>query len=85
MKEPLELVHSNVFGLVKKPFISGMRYMVIFIDDFSKYFYVFFMKEKFDTFLKFKEFKDISVEEVEKKVCCLQTNNERTYTSRKFS
>ncbi|KAG6504552.1 hypothetical protein ZIOFF_036886 [Zingiber officinale] len=34
-KEPLELVHSDVFGPVKQPSIGGMRYMVTFIDDFS--------------------------------------------------
>nr|CAD1829770.1 unnamed protein product [Ananas comosus var. bracteatus] len=31
----LELVHSDVFGPVKQTSISGMRYMVTFIDDFS--------------------------------------------------
>ncbi|KAA0059177.1 integrase [Cucumis melo var. makuwa] len=36
-KQPLELVHSNVFGPVKQSSIGGMRYMVTFIDDFSKY------------------------------------------------
>ncbi|KAE8655616.1 hypothetical protein F3Y22_tig00117021pilonHSYRG00028 [Hibiscus syriacus] len=35
-KEPLELVHSDVFGPVKQQSISGMRYMVTFIDDFSR-------------------------------------------------
>uniref|UniRef100_A0A2N9HGS9 GAG-pre-integrase domain-containing protein n=1 Tax=Fagus sylvatica TaxID=28930 RepID=A0A2N9HGS9_FAGSY len=35
-KEPLELVHSDVFGRVKQPSIKGMRYMVTFIDDFSR-------------------------------------------------
>ncbi|KAH0694058.1 hypothetical protein KY285_021155 [Solanum tuberosum] len=33
-KEPLELVHSDVFGPVKQSCISGYRYMVTFIDDF---------------------------------------------------
>ncbi|KAE8665560.1 PLAC8 family protein [Hibiscus syriacus] len=36
-KEPLELVHSDVFGPVKQQSISGMRYMVTFIDDFSRF------------------------------------------------
>uniref|UniRef100_A0A2N9FHD6 CCHC-type domain-containing protein n=1 Tax=Fagus sylvatica TaxID=28930 RepID=A0A2N9FHD6_FAGSY len=57
-KEPLELVHSDVFGPVKQPSIGGMRYMVTFIDDFSRYVWVFFMKEKSDTFSKFKEFRE---------------------------
>uniref|UniRef100_A0A2N9EU04 GAG-pre-integrase domain-containing protein n=1 Tax=Fagus sylvatica TaxID=28930 RepID=A0A2N9EU04_FAGSY len=37
-KEPLELVHSNMFGRVKQSSIKGMRYMVTFIDDFSSKF-----------------------------------------------
>ena len=57
-KEPLELIHSDVFGPVKQPSIGGMRYMVTFIDDFSRYVWVFFMNEKSDTFSKFKEFRE---------------------------
>ncbi|KAH0694070.1 hypothetical protein KY285_021167 [Solanum tuberosum] len=34
-KEPLELVHSDMFGPVKQSCISGYRYIVTFIDDFS--------------------------------------------------
>lgn len=36
-KEPLELVRSDVFGPVKHASISGTKYMVTFIDDFSRY------------------------------------------------
>ncbi|TYK03493.1 putative mitochondrial protein [Cucumis melo var. makuwa] len=35
-KQPLELVHSNVFGPVKQSSLGGMRYMVTLIDDFSR-------------------------------------------------
>ncbi|KAE8704364.1 PLAC8 family protein [Hibiscus syriacus] len=84
-KEPLELVHSDVFGPVKQQSISGMRYMVTFIDDFSRYVWVFFMKEKSDTFSKFKEFRDSAEGEVEKKICCLRTDNGGEYRSNEFS
>ncbi|RVW95735.1 Retrovirus-related Pol polyprotein from transposon TNT 1-94 [Vitis vinifera] len=33
-KGPLELIHSDVFGPVKQASLSGMKYMVTFIDDF---------------------------------------------------
>ncbi|KAE8673149.1 hypothetical protein F3Y22_tig00111810pilonHSYRG00151 [Hibiscus syriacus] len=84
-KEPLELVHSDVFGPVKQQSISGMRYMVTFIDDFSRYVWVFFMKEKSDTFSKFKEFRDSAEGEVGKKICCLRTDNGGEYRSNEFS
>ncbi|CAL9014755.1 unnamed protein product [Prunus brigantina] len=83
-KEPLELIHSDVFGPVKQPSISGMRYMVTFIDDFSRYVWVFFMKEKSDTFSKFKEFKEIVEGEMGKKIICLRTDNGGEYTSNEF-
>ena len=82
---PLELVHSDVFGPVKQPSIGGMRYMVTFIDDFSRYVWVFFMKEKSETFEKFKEFKEIVEGEVGKKIQCLRTDNGGEYTSNEFS
>ena len=37
VKEPLKLVDSNVFGPINQPSISGIRYMVSFINDFSGY------------------------------------------------
>jgi hypothetical protein len=84
-KEPLELVHSDVFGPVKQPSIGGMRYMVTFIDDFSRYVWVFFMKEKSDTFSKFKEFRESAEGEVGKKIGCLRTDNGGEYSSSEFS
>ncbi|KAE8681852.1 hypothetical protein F3Y22_tig00111303pilonHSYRG00095 [Hibiscus syriacus] len=85
VKETLELVHSDVFGPVKQQSIRGMRYMVTFIDDFFRYVWVFFMKEKSDTFSKFKEFRDSAEGEVGKKICCLRTDNGGEYRSNEFS
>ncbi|CAL5324316.1 unnamed protein product [Camellia sinensis] len=36
-KGPLELIHSDVFGPVKQASFSGLKYMVTFIDDFSRF------------------------------------------------
>ncbi|KAL0311277.1 UNVERIFIED_CONTAM: hypothetical protein Sangu_2422400 [Sesamum angustifolium] len=36
-KEPLVLIHSDVFGPIKQASIEGMKYMVTFIDYFSKF------------------------------------------------
>ncbi|KAH9726925.1 hypothetical protein KPL70_008466 [Citrus sinensis] len=84
-KKPLELIHSDVFGPVKQPSIGGMRYMVTFIDDFSRYVWAFFMKEKSEAFSKFKEFKEIVEGEVEQKIRCLRTDNGGEYSSGEFS
>ena len=82
---PLEIVHSDVFGQVKQPSISRMWCMVTFIDDFLRYVWVFFMKEKSEMFEKFKEFKEIVEGEIGKKIQCLPIDNGGEYTSNEFS
>lgn len=84
-KEPLKLVHSDVFGWVKQTSISGMRYMVTFIDDFSRYVWVDFMKAKSETLSKFKEFREKVESEFGKRIRCLRTDNGGEYTSDEFS
>lgn len=43
------------------------------------------MKEKSDTFSKFKEFREIVEGKMGKKIICLRTDNGGEYTSNKFS
>jgi hypothetical protein len=35
---------------------GGYRYFITFIDDLSRYGYIYLMKHKYETFEKFKEF-----------------------------
>jgi hypothetical protein len=53
----LDLVHSNVCGPMSCPSLSGCLYYVIFIDDYSRKCWIYFLKTKSDTFNKFKEYK----------------------------
>nr|CAD1834390.1 unnamed protein product [Ananas comosus var. bracteatus] len=84
-KVPLELVHSDVFGPVKQSSISGMRYMVTFIVDFSRYVWVYFIKEKSEVLQKFKEFKEKVESQTGHKIRCLRMDNGGEYTSTEFS
>jgi hypothetical protein len=52
----LELVYSDVQGPMQTPSMNGMRYAVSFIDCYSRYGRVYFMKTKSETFEKFKRF-----------------------------
>ncbi|KAH0758822.1 hypothetical protein KY290_022315 [Solanum tuberosum] len=80
-KEPLELVHSDVFGPVKQSCINGYRYMVTFIDDFSRYAWIYFLKEKSEVFEKFKEFQYTLENDIGRKIKCLRMDNGGEYTS----
>jgi hypothetical protein len=55
-KTQLELVHSDLCTL-NKPSLVGARYVLTFIDDFSRYTWVYFLKNKDHVFEKFKEFR----------------------------
>ncbi|KAI4312513.1 hypothetical protein MLD38_037320 [Melastoma candidum] len=79
-EEPLQLIHSDVFGPV-----FGCRYMVTFIDDYSRYVWVYFMKEKSEALQKFKEFKNKAECDLQTKVRCLRTDNGGEYTSNEFA
>jgi hypothetical protein len=54
---PLDLIHSDLMGLFLHPSISKARYVLIFIVDFSRYTWTFFLKKKSEVFQHFKDFK----------------------------
>ena len=50
----LYLVHSDVCGPMSSPSLSGNLYYVLFIDDFSRKAWIYFMKAKSETLCKFQ-------------------------------
>ena len=71
----LDLVHSDVCGPMSSPSLSGCLYYVIFIDDYSRKCWIYFLKAKSDTFDKFKEYKAFIENKIEKHIRILRTNN----------
>ncbi|KAL5573866.1 hypothetical protein UlMin_023463 [Ulmus minor] len=53
----LELVHCDICGPMSIKARGGYEYYVTFIDDYSRYGYVYLMHCKSETFDKFKEFR----------------------------
>ena len=54
--KPLELVHSDLCGPMQVESIGGSRYMLTFIDDYSRYTKVYFLKKKSEVVSKFKDY-----------------------------
>jgi gag-polypeptide of LTR copia-type/GAG-pre-integrase domain len=54
---PLELIHSDLWG--PSPIVSykGYKYYVIFVDDFSRFTWIYFLKNKSDVVQAFTIFK----------------------------
>src|SRR5438034_8802325 len=55
--ERLELVHSDVCGPITPTSIGGARYFVTFIDDYTRYLWLYLIKEKFQAFSCFQGFR----------------------------
>ena len=53
----LDLIHSDVCGLMSSTSLTGSLYYVVFIDDLSRKSCIFFMKTKGQVFRRFQEFK----------------------------
>ena len=77
------MVHSDIW---ESPDISigGAKYIVTFIDDYSKRCWVHPIKKKSNVFPVFKEYK-VRVElESGEKIKCLMIDNSEEYTDSKF-
>ena len=58
----LEIIHTDVYGLMSVEARVGYRYFLTFTNDLSRYVYIYLMKHKSEIVEKFKEFQS----EVEK-------------------
>ena len=59
--------------------------MITFIDDFSRFMWAYFMKEKSNILMKFKDFKEKIEKEIGCKIWCLQTNIKEEYILKEFT
>ena len=50
-------MHSNVCGPMQTQSLGGASYFLIFIDDCTRYTWVYFLRNKSEVFEYFKEFK----------------------------
>jgi hypothetical protein len=82
--EILDLIHSDVCGPMSSASLTGSLYYVVFIDDFSRKSWIFFMKTKGQVFSRFQEFKALVENQTGKKIRVLRSDNGGEYTSKEF-
>ncbi|PKU78594.1 Retrovirus-related Pol polyprotein from transposon TNT 1-94 [Dendrobium catenatum] len=54
--QAFQLIHSDVWGPAPLQSLNGFKYYVIFVDDFSKFTWLYLMHSKSETFSKFTHF-----------------------------
>jgi hypothetical protein len=72
-KFPLELVYSGVWGPTPES-VGRKKYHVSFIDDFSKFTWIYLIKFKYEVFQKFQEFQAFVERQFNCKILTVQTD-----------
>jgi hypothetical protein len=82
---PFDLIHSDICemnGILTK---GGKRYFITFIDDCTRFCYVYLMKTKYEALHYFKIYKVEVENQLEKKIKRLRSNRGGEYFSNEFS
>lgn len=80
----LELVHSDLCGPMENASIGGAKYFLTFIDDFTRKYFVYFLRLKSDVLATFKDFKQLVENQTGKKIKILRTDNGTEYCGNDF-
>jgi hypothetical protein len=80
----LDMVLYDVCGSMSSPSLNVFLYYVIFIDDYSRKCWIYFLKDKSDTFDKFKEYKTFIEKQIGKHIRILRTDNGGEFESLQF-
>ena len=80
----LEIIHTVVYRPMSVDARGGYRYFLTFIDDLSRYEYIYLMKHKSETFEKFKEFQSEVENQRNKKIKFLRSDHGGEYLSYEF-
>ena len=83
-RKPLELIHSDLCGKISPPTKGGAAYFVTFIDDATKFCWVYCLKSKDETFDVFRKFKAEVENQFNAKIKIFRTDNGGEFCSNVF-
>ncbi|PKU68172.1 Retrovirus-related Pol polyprotein from transposon TNT 1-94 [Dendrobium catenatum] len=79
-----QLVHSDVWGPAPVSSLNGFSYYVIFIDEFSKFSWLYLLKSKDETFSKFQQFHNLIKTEFNTTIQNFRSDGGGEFTSTEF-
>jgi hypothetical protein len=84
ISEILQLVHSDLCGPLPHKSMTGSRYILTFIDHFSRYSWVYFLNTKSEIFEVFKHWRAQVEKETHKRLSYLHMDRGGEYLSSEF-
>ena len=82
--QKLQLIHTDVCGPMKTDSLSGNRYFLLFIDDYTRMCWVYFIRLKSEVFDVFTQFKALVENQCNLSIKALRSDNGGEYTSSQF-
>ena len=73
--KPLDLIHTDICGTMRKRSPRGEQQYILFIDDFSGMCWIGLLKHKDEAFEKFQIFKALVENELDIKIKCLRSDH----------
>jgi transposase InsO family protein len=80
----LRLIHYDLCGSMPVQYVNGNKYLLTFIDDYTRMCWVYLLKEKSQVFATFKNFHLWITNETQLNIGTLELNNGGEYTSNAF-
>jgi hypothetical protein len=80
-----DLIHSDVWGPSPVPTVGGSRYFVIFVDDFSRYTWIYLMKNRSEVLTIYRDFAKMVQTQYSKAIKVFRSDNAREYRQTDFS
>ena len=80
--QTLELVHSDLIGPLPTPSYGGSRYVLTFIDDYSQFCWLYFLKLKSEVFEQLKIWKALVENQSGHKIKILRNDNGKEYVNK---
>ena len=77
----LEMIHSDLCASMSIPSTNGNKYLVTFVDDYSRMCWVYLLKTKSEAFQTFKNFHAWIENEAQACIDTFHSNNTKEYTS----
>jgi hypothetical protein len=81
---PLQLIHSNICGLMNVRARHGGNYFIIFIDDFTRFGHVYLISHKSEALDCFIQYTNLVENKLSTKIKALRTDRGREYLSEQY-
>lgn len=80
-----ELLHMDLMGPTQIKILGGKMYVFVVIDDFSRYTWTNFLKEKLDNFEVFKDLCQSIQEDKKSVIVKIRSEHDKKFENEKFS